>query len=34
MPKRAMILLVNLITHNNEKIKEPESLTEAQLLPQ
>jgi hypothetical protein len=30
--KRAMILLVNSITHGNEEIREPESLTEAQLL--
>jgi hypothetical protein len=34
MPKRAIILLVNLITHSNEKIKKPESLIKAQSLPQ
>jgi hypothetical protein len=32
--KRAMILLVNLITHGNEEIREPESLIKAQSLPQ
>jgi hypothetical protein len=26
MPKRAIILLVNLITHGNEEIKKPELL--------
>jgi hypothetical protein len=31
--KRVIILLVNLITHGNEKIREPELLTETQLLP-
>jgi hypothetical protein len=34
MFKRAMILLVNLITYSNEKIKKPESLIKAQLLSQ
>ena len=34
MPKRVMILLVNLITYSNEEIKEPESLIKAQSLPQ
>ena len=34
MPKRAIILLVNLITHGNEKIRKSESLTETQSLPQ
>jgi hypothetical protein len=33
MPKRAIILLVNLITHGNEIIKKPESLIEAQASP-
>jgi hypothetical protein len=33
MPKRAMILLVNLTTYGNEEIREPESLTETQSLP-
>jgi hypothetical protein len=33
MPKRAMILLVNSITHGNEKIREPELLIKAQSLP-
>jgi hypothetical protein len=34
MPKRAIILLVNLITYSNEKIRKPELLIEAQSLPQ
>jgi hypothetical protein len=34
VPKRAMILLVNSIIYNNEIIKKPESLTEAQASPQ
>ena len=34
MSKRAIILLVNLTIYGNEEIKEPESLTEAQSLPQ
>ena len=34
MPKRAMILLVNSITHGNKVIKKPESLTETQASPQ
>jgi hypothetical protein len=33
VPKRAMILLVNLTTHGNEEIRESESLTKAQSLP-
>jgi hypothetical protein len=31
--KRAIILLVNLTIHNNEEIKKPELLIEAQSLP-
>jgi hypothetical protein len=34
MPKRAMILLVNLTTYGNEEIKKPELLIKAQSLPQ
>jgi hypothetical protein len=34
VPKRAIILLVNSTTHDNKEIREPESLTETQLLPQ
>jgi hypothetical protein len=34
VPKRAIILLVNSITHGNEEIRKPESLIEAQSLSQ
>jgi hypothetical protein len=34
MPKKAIILLVNLITHGNKEIKKSESLIKAQLLSQ